>query len=175
MDTRMNFWKSGHITKIWDDAFKNFRYVRQPVTQTEIIEWRNMGYTHDTFTGELYDNKNPMPEWTSLLRDAIVSDSRIQLNDFTFTFYRMSTLEIMPPHIDHFRTYCKVFNVDRSKVYRALVMLEDWKPGHYLEVDKKGVVNWAAGDYFLWQADVEHAASNIGVEPRYSLQITCHE
>ena len=51
-------------------------------------------------------------------------------------------------------------------------MLDDWKPGHYLEIDGVGVVNWIAGDYFIWDSDVRHAASNIGTEDRYTLQIT---
>jgi hypothetical protein len=51
-------------------------------------------------------------------------------------------------------------------------MLEDWKPGHYLEIDGVGVVNWVAGDYFMWESNVPHAAANIGIEDRYTLQIT---
>ena len=31
---------------------------------------------------------------------------------------------------------------------------------------------WRKGEYVLYSADVEHAASNIGIEPRYTLQIT---
>ena len=50
--------------------------------------------------------------------------------------------------------------------------MEDWKPGHYLEFNGVAVTNWSAGDYALWSAEVPHAASNIGVESRYTLQIT---
>ena len=50
--------------------------------------------------------------------------------------------------------------------------MEDWKPGHYLEFNGEGWTNWSAGDYAIWSADVPHAASNIGVDPRYTLQIT---
>ena len=39
-------------------------------------------------------------------------------------------------------------------------------------VSHVGVVNYKAGEYVLWAPDVPHAASNIGVEPRYTLQIT---
>jgi nitrite reductase/ring-hydroxylating ferredoxin subunit len=51
-------------------------------------------------------------------------------------------------------------------------MMEDWKPGHYLEVSGKGFVNWGAGDYFMWKNFCPHAAANIGIEDRYTLQIT---
>ena len=50
--------------------------------------------------------------------------------------------------------------------------MEDWKPGHYLEFNGVAVTNWVAGDYALWSADIPHAASNIGIDSRYTLQIT---
>lgn len=162
----MNYIKYGHISPLWDSSFKSFMYTRQNIKDDEISAWRSIGYTHNTFTGAMYDSKNPMPEWVNIVSD------KLGFTNVGFVFYRMSTLEIMPPHIDHFETYCKVFNIERSNVYRALVMLEDWQPGHYLEIDKKGIVNWISGDYYIWSADVEHAASNIGVEDRYTLQIT---
>lgn len=153
----------------WNKSFKNLEYMKQPVTQTEIDDWKSKGYYHDNFTGNMYDSKNTMPAWVEGIGEFFP-----QLLNKTYTIYRMDTLEVMPTHVDHFRRYCKIFNVDRSKVRRALVFLEDWKPGHYFEVAGKGVVNWKAGDYCMWEPDVDHAASNIGIEPRYTLQITGH-
>tara|TARA_B100000212_G_scaffold341814_1_gene326210 strand:- start:2265 stop:2489 length:225 start_codon:yes stop_codon:yes gene_type:complete len=65
-----------------------------------------------------------------------------------------------------------VFEVDRKDVYRALLFLEDWSGGQYLEANHKAITNWKAGDFVLWQADVDHASSNIGTKDRYALQIT---
>jgi hypothetical protein len=84
----------------------------------------------------------------------------------------MTTLDIMPQHVDHFNTYCRIFEVDRKDVYRALLFLEDWQPGQYLEIEKKALTSWKAGDYVMWQADVEHASANIGTSERFALQIT---
>jgi hypothetical protein len=53
-------------------------------------------------------------------------------------------------------------------------LLEDWKPGHYLEAAGKPYVNWFAGDTLEWVYDEPHAAANIGLEDRYTLQITGH-
>jgi hypothetical protein len=39
-------------------------------------------------------------------------------------------------------------------------------------MDDQAIVNWRAGDFIMWQGDVPHAASNIGIEDRYTLQIT---
>lgn len=159
----------GNVKVCWNQDFKNYDYIKQPVTQKEIDDWRSKGYHHDNFTGNMYDSRNTMPEWVEN-----VGNYFSFLQDKTYTIYRMDTLEIMPTHVDHFRRYCELFSVDRSNVRRCLVFLEDWKPGHYFEVAGKGVVNWIAGDFCMWEPDVEHAASNIGIEPRYTLQITGH-
>jgi hypothetical protein len=161
-----NYIVRGHLEPNWSDSYKQFEYVRQPIKDSEIANWRSMGYTHDTFSGVMYGGKNPMPDWVYTVAD------RLMLKNPGFVFYKMSCMEVMPPHEDHFETYCKVFNVERQDVYRGLVMLEDWKPGHYLEMLGKAYTEWTAGDYFVWSADVEHAASNIGSEPRWTLQIT---
>lgn len=114
----------------------------------------------------MYDNRNPMPDWVATM------ENLLGMYDQTYTIYRMNTLEIMPVHSDHFNTYCRLNNTTSDKVQRVILMLEDWKPGHYFEMDGIGYVNWKAGDWFKWTGDVPHAASNIGTEPRYTLQIT---
>ena len=157
----------GHVGRYWNDDFKNLTYTKQPVTDKEVAEWQAMGYDKiKSFTGSMYDSTNPMPEWIETL------ERLFGMYNQTYTFYKMETLEIMPVHSDHYRTYCKLNNTSPDKVCRIIMMLEDWKPGHYFEMDGVGYVNWKAGDWFMWKGDVSHAASNIGVDPRYTLQIT---
>jgi len=164
----MNFrTEKGHLSRFWNDDFKQFNFVRQPIMDSEIDEWRNLGYDQvKSFSGSMYDNSNPMPEWVTGL------ESIFGMYNQTYTFYRMDTLEIMPVHRDHYNTYCRIHNTTTDKVERVILMLEDWKPGHYFELDGIGHVNWKAGDWFKWRGDTPHAASNIGTEPRYTLQIT---
>jgi hypothetical protein len=157
----------GHLGPVWDDDFKYLPYRKQPVSPEEVLNWRSQGYDFvKSFTGTMYDNSQPMPKWIRAIEGAF------GLYKQTYTFYRMSTLEIMPTHSDHFRTYCKLNDVDYDDVWRAVLMLEDWKPGHYFELNGVGYVNWKSGDWFMWQGDIPHAASNIGIEDRYTLQIT---
>lgn len=129
-------------------------------------KWRDMGYYHESFSGGMYDSRNPMPDWTNTVAQ------QLGLDNAGFVFYKMTTLDIMPQHVDHFNTYCRIFEVDRKDVYRALLFLEDWQPGQYLEIEKKALTSWKAGDYVMWQADVEHASANIGTSERFALQIT---
>lgn len=161
-----NYMIQGHIEPDWTDAYKQFEYTRQPIKQSEIDIWREWGYNHNEFSGVMYGGKNPMPDWVYRVAE------HLGLQNPGFVFYKMSCMEVMPNHEDHFETYCRVFGVERSDVYRGLVMLEDWKSGHYLEMAGKAYVNWSAGDYYVWSSDVIHAASNIGPEPRWTLQIT---
>lgn len=163
-----NKWSRGHVGRFWShDDYKKFAYVRQPLMESEIDEWKSKGYDYvKSFSGSMYDNRNVMPEWVYRF------DKIFNFKNMTYNFYKMSQLEIMPEHVDHFQTYMKLFNVQYKNIRRILVMLDDWKPGHYLEIDGIGFVNWIAGDYFIWESDVRHAASNIGTEDRYTLQIT---
>ena len=48
----------------------------------------------------------------------------------------------------------------------------DGPQGHYFEIDNQAFTGWEKGDYVMWREDAPHAASNIGIEPRYTLQIT---
>lgn len=157
---------SGNITPVWDNEYKKYTYNRQPVTEKELSSWRHQGYYHESYTGEMYGGKNPMPDWVWQV------SSELNLGNPGFVLYRMNTYDIMPTHIDHFKRYCEVFNVEREHVFRAVVFLEEWKAGHYFEMNGKCIANYQAGHYVLWSADVPHAAANIGIDPRYTLQIT---
>lgn len=156
----------GKVDKIWDENYKNYRYTKQPLTEEELDIWRRQGYTHDSFTGEMYGGKNPMPNWVYTIAE------QIGLCNTGFVFYKMKTGDIMPTHVDHFRRYCEVFNVERSRVWRAIIFLEDWQQGHYFEIENEAFCNYKSGEFVLWSADVPHAASNIGIKDRYTLQIT---
>ncbi len=159
-------WIKGQCPVLWDEGYKAFNYVRQPVTGAESDTWRSQGYTHENTTGKMYGNRNPMPYYVEEVAQIL------NLKNCGFVFYKMDTLDIMPTHVDLYKTYCKVFKKKRNEVRRAIVFLEDWKPGHYFEVDGTAVANYRAGEYVLWSPEIPHAASNIGIEPRYTLQIT---
>ncbi len=156
----------GKVVPIWNDEYKLFQYVSQPITDEEIQKWRELGYKHNSFTGKMYSSKNPMPEWVHQVAN------EIGLSNPGFTFYKMSTGDIMPIHVDHFKKYCEIFNKNRSDVKRAIVFLEDWKSGHYFEIGGELIANYSAGEYVIWGCDEPHSAANIGTEDRYTLQIT---
>lgn len=158
----------GSIDNHWPENF-DFSWTKQPLKDSEIELWDSLNYVVKSYSGSMYDNKNPMPEWVEE-----IGSNFPELHNKTYTIYKMQTCEIMPTHVDHFETYCRIFAVDRIHVKRVLVFLQDWRPGHYFEIAGKGVVNWKKGDWYKWDCDADHAAANIGIEPRYTLQITGH-
>jgi len=87
----------------------------------------------------------------------------------------MVTNEILPVHGDDYKLYREKFKVELVDCYRILVFLEDWKSGHYFEFNNRPVVDWKSGDYFIWNDKVPHMAANIGIDDRYTLQITGHK
>lgn len=159
-------WIKGHISPIWDTSFTNFNYQFKPVPNFQIEKWQNSGYNHTSFNGTMFNNQKLMPDWCFTIA------KKFNLSNPGFVFYKMKTNDIMPVHIDHYENYCKIFNVDASQVWRLIIFLENWKSGHYFEIDNNAIVNWSSGDYVFWKNNVPHAASNIGLEPRYTLQIT---
>ena len=94
--------------------------------------------------------------------------------DIGTSYYRMPTGTILPTHGDLYLRYVDLFNLrgQEQRIRRAIVFLEDWKPGHYFEGNDVAKVNWRAGDVVEWCYDAPHLAANLGLEPRYTLQIT---
>ena len=160
--------KTGRLKRVWNDDFKNFNYVRKSLYQEDVDRWISEGYDHvKNFNGSMYDSSNPMPNWIEGITN------NFGLRNQTYTFYKMQTLDIMPVHSDRYAGYLdRNGHADPKRMCRVLVMLEDWKPGHYLEIDGKAITNWRAGDWYKWETDTPHAAANIGIEDRYTLQVT---
>ena len=160
--------KFGHINPWWDDSFKTLDYIYSPLSNTDDLErWIKEGYGGLNLNGAHYDMKRTMPDYAQPF---------FTLFDWDYvgiTFFRMNTCEALPLHQDSYINYRARYNIlDPSTVYRCIIFLEDWRSGHYFEIDGAPFVNWKRGDYVLWNNDVPHFAGNFGTEPRYTMQIT---
>lgn len=161
------------IEPFWDDGYKTIDYVQEPFNDPATVEtWIAQGYPNK-FCGELADMRHRLPAWA----DKFIKIYQAQgWQDVGIAFYRMRTGTVMPVHQDLYSRYIQVFNLQGREhtIRRALLLLEDWQPGHYLEVNGKGYVNWPAGKTVEWYYNTPHMAANIGLQDRYSLQITGH-
>lgn len=165
----MNYTK-GYINPWWPDDFKNLNYKFAPFTDLEKVnEWKKFYGDQYNFGGEAYDMSQLMPEYASPFFNLM------GWKDTTITFFKMNCGDLLPIHSDRYTKYRSIFNVSsQSAVSRCIVFLEDWKSGHYIEVDGDPLLPWKKGDYMFWREDTVHFAGNFGIEPRYTLQITGH-
>ena len=157
----------------WDDEFKTLDYVNEPFNDpVSINQWLSQGY-QAKICGELSDMRHRLPSWNHKFIESYESQG---WQDVGVAYYRMRTGTVMPVHRDLYKRYIEIFNLQGREhtIRRALVMLEDWKSGHYLEIRGQPIVNWKAGTVVEWTYDTPHMAANIGLEDRYTLQITGH-
>jgi hypothetical protein len=157
----------------WDDEYKQLDFINEPFNDpASVSRWTAQGY-QSKICGELCDMRHRLPSWNQQFIDHYTD---LGWKNIGVAYYRMKTGTVMPVHSDLYKRYIQIFNLQGQEhtIQRALVLLEDWKPGHYLEVQGQPIVNWSAGHVAQWTYDAPHMAANIGLEDRYTLQITGH-
>lgn len=165
--------KTYSISKFWDDEFKSLDYIQEPFNDPASVEqWLNQGFSNK-ICGELCDMRHHQPSWNYKFFEYY---ERRGWKDVGTAYYRMTSGTVMPTHSDLYVRYIDRFNLQGKEhtVRRALILLEDWKPGHYLDCMGQAFVHWKAGDVVDWAYDTPHTAANIGLDDRYTLQITGH-
>lgn len=158
-----------------DNSFVALEYaVEQFNNSDDVARWVTQGYA-TKFTGAMCDMRKPQPTWTCELVKFFTDTLGWQ--DVGTSFYRMDTGTVLPVHADTYKKYVELYDLQgrEDTICRAIVFLENWRSGHYLEIDNTPVVDWERGDVFLWKYDAPHMAANIGLMPRYTLQITGHK
>lgn len=165
--------KTYHIEPFWDDEYRHLDYVQEPFNDPDSVNrWISMGF-QAKITGKLCDMKKTQPRWNQKIIDYYESRG---WKDVGTAYYCMTPGTIMPEHSDLYRAYIKKFNLCglEHTINRALIFLEDWSPGHYLDCMGQAFVHWRAGNVVEWTYDTPHTAANIGYIDRYTLQITGH-
>lgn len=157
----------------WDDKYKTLDYINESfndVAQTQ--EWCDLGYSNK-FTGDMCDMRSSQPSWNTRFLEIFQGQG---WQDVGTSYYRMGTGTVLPTHGDLYKKYIELFDLTGREhtIRRAIVFLEDWQPGHYAEYLGQAYVNWRAGAVVEWTYDTPHMAANLGLTPRYTLQITGH-
>jgi len=154
-------------SSIFDSAYKDVIYTREPFNCKKTIDFWKSNYGEIFRTGELADHRSELPAWTNKIKS---------LFDLSFTecaLYRMTPGDIIPYHKDTYKNYIKYYNIDNPiQIWRVVVFLEDWSPGHIFEIEGNPICNYKAGTFVQWNYDAEHMAGNLGFIDRYTMQIT---
>lgn len=160
-------WSRSHIDPWWS-THRDLEYINEPFNDADSLAlWRSIGYTQTRFTGDMYDMRQPEPDWIDAFRE------HFPWQYFSWSVYRMRPGSVLPNHSDTYARFVKIYDVeDPTAIHRAVIFLEDWKSGHYFEIDDTPITTWQAGDVITWRYDVSHVAANIGMTDRYTLQIT---
>jgi hypothetical protein len=162
-------WSNGWITNTWwGTAHRDLPYTNEPFNDpASLTQWQELGYTQTKFTGDMYDMRNPEPDWIAPFR------RHFPWKHFSWSVYCMSPGTTLPNHADTYARFREIYNIqDPATIFRAIVFLENWQSGHYFEIDGESETEWPAGEYVVWRNDVEHLAANVGTTDRYTLQIT---
>jgi hypothetical protein len=157
----------------WDDEYKRLNYINELFNDSvSVNRWTSQGYANQ-FTGDMCDMRSAQPRWNQTFIDIY---REMGWKNIGTSYYRMATGTILPVHQDLYIRYIELFGLagQEQRIRRAVIFLEDWQSGHYFEGAGKPVTGWAAGDTVEWTYDLPHMAANMGLTPRYTLQITGH-
>ena len=161
------------IPVFWDNEYTRLDYTQEMFNDLDsVANWIDQGF-YPKFTGHMCDMSKLQPKWN----DKFINIYReMGWQDIGTSYYRMDTGTVLPQHQDKYVKYIKLFNLEGEEhtIRRAIVFLEEWSSGHYSECAGEPYVNWHAGDVIEWQYDTPHMAANLGLKPRYTLQITGH-
>jgi len=163
-----------NIAPFWDNEYKNLNYRKEKFNdEGSLIAWQDAGFL-GPFGGWMCDMRSPQPSWNQQFVDFFKRYEHWK--DIGTSYYRMDPGSSLPNHVDTYRKYIELFDLKGREhtIRRAVVFLEDRKPGHFAECQEKGYSDWIAGFTLVWPWDAPHGAYNMGFEPRYTLQITGH-
>ena len=169
-------WHKGHIKPFWtQQSITGLEYKRSgPSADQNFIRWKRQGYICDPvhLSGQLCDMRKTQPHWNQSLIEWF--EHTYNVSDVGTSYFRMMTDSVLPVHSDSYAKYRELFKVRLQDCIRVIVFPFDWSSGHVFEIEDTQITNWKSGDYVCWQGTTPHMAANIGIKPRYSIQLTGH-
>lgn len=164
-------WMQGHVKWLEEDkSHLNLTYVREEFNDEEQIKtWNLQGFSPRT--GRMFDMRYVnQPDLTKKLIEYAEQQG---LEHIGVSYYQMLSGDNLPHHSDTYIKYISLFDLENRKndIVRFVFFPENRKPGHIVEIDGK-LLDWKAGDWIAWKYDTPHLAANIGLAPRYSIQVT---
>ncbi len=133
----------------------NNEYVKYGYNQNNTRSWKTTNFDPPiTF------------EWEDTVRKMFPLDNSI------VTIHRQDPGQVLPWHWDRFMMLKKLFPNDTRPIWRFQVFLEDWKLGHILQIEDSVVHHWKQGDIIVWKPRTEHLAANVGIEKKWTCQVT---
>lgn len=131
-------------------------------------EHARFGYTkHNT---HIWKTTNREPKLTFSWESAIIA--QLPLDHAIATVTRQDCGQVLPWHEDRFYMLRNRFPDETRPIWRFLMFMEDWKKGHFLQVNDSVLHHWQRGDCIVWQPPTMHLSGNIGTDPKWTCNIT---
>lgn len=131
-------------------------------------------YRQLTATEKFYNQNNSSvwqildeaPMWVHDLSKKIPQD----FNNHVVSVTKLDPGQIIPLHKDRHAVLQEKYG--KGDTWRYLIFLENWKNGHYFEIDDQPIIKWQAGNWIKFHRSLWHLAGNCGLEPFYTVQVT---
>jgi len=80
--------------------------------------------------------------------------------------------QVTPWHRDRHYYYKKTYPGFDDYVIRFLIFLKDWQIGHIVQAGNSVITHWKAGDVITWHPTRLHLSGNIGINNKWTNNIT---
>jgi hypothetical protein len=162
----------------WQEDLRRFQFTKEndsvdsgnvsqaSDTAARVRETRSLGYytVHNCRFYQHFDEDLP-PVFHAMAKACGLANHSVSL-------LRQDPGQVLPWHQDKFYKLKQRLASGEHRIFRYIVLLEDWKIGHYLQIGSEPVVKWRAGDVFTYAPDVYHLSGNCGIEPKYTMQVS---
>ena len=155
--------KAQKIFPFWKDDLKS--YIAQHETPIAPHAVPHVNYENPPIMLKQSFNEQLPPCWTKFYDALYVEEGSV-------CWLTLEPREMVPIHRDYFYMLKTKKNVPVEECIRYLVMLEDWAPGHIVQLDDLIVTDWRAGDVWYFDTTVQHWAANCGTTNFYSCQVS---
>lgn len=137
----------------------------------EGYDWKaSTGYPQDEFFN---DSNTNFHQSFDQAPSSVINFAKEKFSKYSLTMIRQPQGQFVPVHKDKYYMFKKKHNLESNKdIVRYCIFLEDWKPGHYFEINGKPFVEWSAGDIAVLRPEIYHRSVNAGTELKYTVQIT---
>ncbi len=155
------------ITPTWDDFYKRLEYKRLNFNNEEALStWVASGHGLEATKIFVYQTDDHP------LYPTIISNFP-NLRNTAVCIHKIMPGNYIPTHSDTYLFYRKRYNIiDVNNIHRYIIFLEDWKDGHYLKIGDTMYMHWSKGDCVGWVGETPHSAINLGMDDRYTMQVT---
>jgi len=98
---------------------------------------------------------------------------QLQIEPVTVSFIKIKPGNVIPIHVDTFYLIKKKYpHRVKEKIVRANIFLDDWRWGHFLQIEDEIKTHWSKNSGYIWDEGVIHIAANCGLHDRYTLQVS---